>query len=305
MKVFVVGASGAIGSRLVPQLIERGHEVIGTCHSPDRVERLRALGAEPLVLDALDARAVGETVARVRPDAVVHQATALADLSDFKHFDRSFAETNRLRTEGTDALLKAARDARVRRFVAQSYASARYARVGGPVKTEEDPLDPVPPPAMRETLAAMQYLDQAVTEAGGIALRYGTFYGAGNEGLVEPVRRRQFPIIGNGAGVTSFIELGDAAAATVLALEHGKPGVYNIVDDEPAPLRVWLARLFAGGALVVMGTESRGASNAKAKRELGWMPRFPSWRQGFVDAYANPSKAAAVPVAPGRKVAAE
>jgi len=324
MKVFVVGASGAIGSRLVPQLIERGHEVIGTCHSPDRVERLRALGAEPLVLDALDARAVGETVARVRPDAVVHQATALADLSDFKHFDRSFAETNRLRTEGTDALLKAARDARVRRFVAQSYASARYARVGGPVKTEEDPLDPVPPPAMRETLAAMQYLDQAVTEAGGIALRYGTFYGAGNEGLVEPVRRRQFPIIGNGAGVTSFIELGDAAAATVLALEHGKPGVYNIVDDEPAPLRVWLpelakvigsppprhfprwlARLFAGGALVVMGTESRGASNAKAKRELGWMPRFPSWRQGFVDAYANPSKATAVPVAPGRKVAAE
>lgn len=322
MKVFVVGASGAIGSHLVPQLIERHHRVIGTCHSPDKVEGLRALGAEPLVLDALDARAVGEAVARSRPDAIVHEATALADLRDFKHFDQSFAQTNRLRTEGTDALLKAAREAGVGRFVAQSYASARYARVGGPVKTEEDPLDPVPPPAMRETLAAMRYLDQTVTRAGGIALRYGTFYGAGNEGLAEPVRKRQFPIIGDGGGVTSFIELGDAASATVLALERDGAGIYNIVDDDPAPLREWLpvlakvvgarpprrfprwlARLFAGDALVVMGTESRGASNAKAKRELGWTLRYPSWRQGFAEAYGNPTAAAAIHGASARKVA--
>ena len=235
-----------------------------------------------------------------------HQATALADLRDFKHFDRSFAQTNRLRTEGTDALLAAAREAGVRRFVAQSFASSRYARVGGPVKTEDDPLDPHPVPAMRETDAAMRHLDRAVTEFGGIALRYGGFYGAANDGMVEPVRRRLFPIVGDGAGVSSFIHLDDAAAATVLALEEGEPGIYNVVDDEPAAVREWLpvlasvlgakpprrvprwvARLFAGEAVVMMGTESRGASNAKAKRELGWKLRYPSWRQGFVASYAS------------------
>jgi 2-alkyl-3-oxoalkanoate reductase len=198
----------------------------------------------------------------------------------------------------------------VRRFLAQSYASARYERVGGPVKTEDDPLDPNPVPAMRESIAAMRYLDEAVTDAGGIALRYGTFYGAPNDGLIEPVRKRQFPIIGDGGGVTSFIHLDDAAAATLLALEHDGTGIYNIVDDEPARLREWLpvlanvlgakpprrfprwlARLFAGEALVMMGTESRGASNAKAKRELGWELRYPSWRQGFVAAYASSTPA--------------
>lgn len=223
-----------------------------------------------------------------------------------KHLDGSFAQTNRLRTEGTDALLAAAREAGVRRFVAQSFASARYARVGGPVKTEDDPLDPTPVPAMRETDAAMRYLDQEVTDAGGIALRYGGFYGAPSDALLEPVRKRQFPIVGNGGGVSSFIHLDDAAAATVLALEHDGAGIYNIVDDEPAPVREWLpvlanvlgakpprhfprwlARLFAGEAGVMMGTESRGASNARAKRELGWALRYPSWRQGFVAAYAS------------------
>ena len=306
MRVFVAGASGAIGSRLVPQLIDRGHEVIGSFRSPGNAERVRALGAEPIALDLLDPPAVRKAVLQTEPDAIVHQATALADLRDFKHFDRSFAQTNRLRTEGTDALLAAGREAGVRRFVAQSYASARYAREGGLVKTEEDPLDPLPVPAMRETMAAMRYLDEAVTDAGGIALRYGGFYGASNDGIVEPVRKRQFPIVGNGNGVSSFIHLHDAAAATVLALEHDGASIYNIVDDEPAPVREWLpvlanvlgakpprrfprwlARLFAGEALVMMGTESRGASNAKAKSELGWTLRYPSWREGFVAAYAS------------------
>jgi 2-alkyl-3-oxoalkanoate reductase len=312
MRVFVVGASGAIGTRLVPQLIERDHEVIGTCRSPDKAERLRALGAEPVVLDALDARAVREAVATAEPDAIVHQATALADVRFSKNLDRSFAHTNRLRTEGTDALLAAAREAGVRRFVAQSYANLRYAPEGGPVKTEDDPLDSTPVPGMRETVAAMRHLDQTVTDAGGIALRYGNFYGAPNDGLLEPVRKRQFPIVGNGGGVASFIHLNDAAAATVLALEHDGPAIYNIVDDEPAPVRewlpvlantlgakpprrfpVWLARLFAGGPGMVMGTEARGASNAKAKRELGWTLRYPSWRQGFAEAYARPTASTA------------
>ena len=224
MRVFVAGASGAIGSRLVPQLIDRGHEVIGSFRSPGNAERVRALGAEPIALDLLDPPAVRKAVLQTEPDAIVHQATALADLRDFKHFDRSFAQTNRLRTEGTDALLAAAREAGVRRFVAQTYASARYARVGGPVKTEGDPLDPAPVPAMRETVAAMRYLDQAVTHAGGVALRYGTFYGAANDGLIEPIRKRQFPIVGNGAGVSSFIHLADAAAATCSCSSTIEPG---------------------------------------------------------------------------------
>ena len=306
MRVFVAGASGAIGVRLVPQLIGRGHEVIGTFKSPGHAERVRALGAEPIALDLLDARAVRKAVLETQPEAIVHQATALTNLRDFKHFDRSFAQTNRLRTEGTDALLGAAREAGVRRFVAQSFASARYARDGGLVKTEDDPLDPTPVAAMRETSAAMHHLDQAVTDAGGIALRYGGFYGAPNDGTLEPVHKRFFPIVGDGGGVSSFIHLDDAAAATVLALEHGRVGIYNIVDDEPAPVREWLpvlasvlgtkpprhvprwlARLIVGDALVMIATESHGASNAKAKRELGWTLRYPSWRQGFVAAYAS------------------
>jgi nucleoside-diphosphate-sugar epimerase len=308
MRVFVAGASGAIGSRLVPQLIDRGHEVIGTSRSRESAERVRALGAEAITLDLLDARAVRKAVLETKPDAMVHQATALANARFSRNFDRTFAQTSRLRTEGTDAQLAAAREAGVRRFVAQSFASYRYAREGGAVKTEGDPLDPDPMPATRESSAAMRYLDQAVTEAGGIALRYGNFYGAANDGLIEPVRKRQFPIVGEGGGLSSFIHLDDAAGATVLALEHGEAGIYNVVDDEPAPVREWLpvlaealgakpprhfprwlARLFAGDAAVMMGTESRGASNAKAKRELGWELRYPSWREGFVAAYASTS----------------
>jgi len=302
MRIFVAGASGAIGTRLVDQLIDQGHEVIGTYKSHG--ERIR--GATAVPLDLLDAAAVRRAVLEAQPDAIVHQATALADMRFSRNFDRGFAVTNRLRTEGTDALLAAAREAGVTRFVAQSFASMRHARTGGMVKTEEDPLDPDPLPSTRESHAAMRHLDGAVVDAGGIVLRYGGFYGAANDGLIEPVRKRQFPIVGDGAGVFSFVHLDDAAAATVLALEAGRPGIYNVVDDEPAPVREWLpvmaealgakpprhvprwvARLIAGDAAVAIGTTSRGVSNAKAKRELGWTPRFPTWREGFRVAYAG------------------
>ena len=308
MRVFVVGASGAIGTRLVPQLLDHGHEVIGTYRSPEHGERVREAGADPLRLDVLDRLAVRRAIFETAPDAIVHQATALANTRFSKNLDRTFAQTNRLRREGTDSLLAAAREGDVPRFVAQSFASMRYARVGGAVKTEDDPLDPSPPDGMTETAAAMTYLDRAVTGAGGIVLRYGGFYGSENDGLVEPILKRQFPIVGEGAGYSSFIHLEDAAAATVLALEQEGPAIYNIVDDEPAPVRewlpvlaealgakpprqfpVWAARLIAGEAAVLMGTEARGASNGKAKRELGWTLRYPSWRQGFAEVYGKAS----------------
>jgi 2-alkyl-3-oxoalkanoate reductase len=314
MRIFIAGASGAIGSRLVSQLTDRGHEVIGTFRSPGNAERVRALGAEAIELDLLDRRAVRKAVLEAEPDAIVHQATALANVRFSRRMDRTFAPTNRLRIEGTDALLAAAREAGVRRFVAQSFASMRHAREGAMVKSEDDPLDPSPLPGARESHAAMRHLDEAVTEAGGIVLRYGGFYGAANDGLIEPVRKRQFPIVGDGGGVFSFIHLDDAAAATVLALERGAPGIYNIVDDEPAPVREWLpvlaaalgakpprhvprwlARLVAGDVAVVMGTDSRGASNAKAKRKLGWELRHPSWRDGFAAAYAAGSRGPTAP----------
>ena len=305
MRVFVAGASGALGTRLVPQLIDAGHEVVGTHHSPANAELLRRLGAKPVMLDLLDASAVREAVLESAPEAIVHEATALGNATWGRNFDKVFARTNQLRTKGTDALLAAAREADVRRFIAQSFASYRYARQGGPIKTEDDPLHPTAPANAQESFAAMNYLEQAVTDFGGIVLRYGGFYGAANDGLIEPVRRRLYPIIGDGGGITSWIHLEDAASATVLALEHDGPAIYNIVDDEPAPLRewlpvfaqalgakpprhfpTWLARLFAGEAAVVMGTDARGASNAKAKRELAWTPRYPSWREGFPAVYS-------------------
>jgi 2-alkyl-3-oxoalkanoate reductase len=310
MKVFVAGASGAIGTRLVPQLVGAGHEVIGTFRSPGHDQRIRALGAEPVELDVLDDRAVRRTVLAAQPDAIIHEATALANVRWSRSLDRSFATTNRIRTDGTDALLAAAREAGVRRFVAQSFASYRYERAGSWVKTEDDPLDPSPPAAARETNAAMAHLDQAVTAAGGIALRYGGFYGAGDDGFASMVRKRQYPIIGDGDGVTSWIHLDDAAAATVLALDHDGPAIYHITDDEPAAMRdwlpvfagalgakrpwrapAWLAALIAGGAMAAMATQSRGASNAKAKRELGWTLRYPSWRQGFPATYGPAAEA--------------
>ena len=306
MRVFVAGASGAIGSRLVPQLVERGHNVVGSSRSPEKSDRLAALGAEPIVLDVLDPDAVRKTVTEVRPDAIIHQATSLSGLSDLKNPDKAFAQTNRLRIEGTDALLAAAREVDISRFLAQSFTSWPYAREGGPVKTEEDPLDPAPVPTMHETLDAIRHLEQTVVGAGGIALRYGGFYGSPDDAQLELVRRRRFPIVGDGGGVWSFVHLDDAATATALALEGGAPGIYNVVDDEPAPvsewlpaladaigakpprhLPRWLARIVAGEAGVALMTEIRGASNAKAKRELGWTLRYPSWRQGFPAAYSS------------------
>ena len=306
MRVLVIGAGGAIGTRLVPQLIEHGHEVTGTFKAPGGADRIRAAGAEPWQLDLLDVAAVHKAVAGTKPDAIIHQATALAGVRFGRSLDRTFEPTNRLRTEGTDALLAAAQQAGVRRFIAQSFASYRYAREGGPVKTEEDRLDPSPPAMAVQTSAAMRHLDQVVTAAGGVALRYGGFYGAADDGLIKPVRRRQFPMIGNGDGISSFIHLDDAATATVLALESDLSGIFNIVDDEPAPMRdwlpvlaqalgarrprrvpLWVAGLVAGKGMLMMSAGSRGASNAKAKKELGLTLRYPSWREGFTAAYSR------------------
>jgi nucleoside-diphosphate-sugar epimerase len=236
----------------------------------------------------------------------VHEATALSGVAEYRNLDRTFARTNRLRTAGTDALLAAARRPGVDRFVAQSFTSWPYARVGGPIKTEKDPLDSDPPATARGTLAAIKHLERATVDTGGIALRYGGFYGSPDDAQVEAVQERRFPIVGSGDGITSFVHLEDAAAATVLALEKGKPGIYNVVDDDPAPVREWLpalastigakpprhvprwlARRLAGNGVVAIMTECRGASNAKAKRELGWRLRYPNWRQGFAASYRS------------------
>ena len=306
MRVLVIGASGALGTRLVPRLVEAGHEVIGAHRKPTTAPRLRTLGAMPITLDLLDPTAVRAAVAEHEPEAIVHQATALGDVKFGRNLDRIFESTNRLRVEGTDALLAAARDFGVERFVAQSFAPYRYAHEGAMVKGEEDRLDPAPPKHTTEVQAALRHLDESVTAAGGIALRYGAFYGADNDGWAMLVRKRMMPIVGDGGGMMSFVHLEDAAAATVLALEHGRAGVYNVVDDDPAPAREWLpalaealgakpprhlprwaVRLLAGEGAVVSGTEARGASNAKAKRELGWHPRYASWRQGFPAVYGS------------------
>ncbi len=313
MRVMIIGATGAVGTPLVRQLREAGHEVTGTSRSQERATHLRTLGAYPIVLDALDAPAVHSTVAAARPEAIIYQATALAGVRVLRSLDRAFAATNRLRTEGLDNVLAAARQAGVRRIVAQSFAPYRYAREGGWVKTEDDPLDQAPPASARQTFAAMSHLDQAVTGAGGIALRYGGFYGPGDEGLTRAVRKRQTPLVGHAQGVMSFVHLDDAAAATVLALAHDGPAIYNIVDDEPAPMCEWLpvlaravnartprhvpkwvARLIAGPGLTML-TEARGSSNVKATGELGWQPRYPSWREGFAAAYGGHASTAGRP----------
>jgi 2-alkyl-3-oxoalkanoate reductase len=316
MHVLVAGATGAIGRRLIPRLVAAGHEVTATTRTQAKVDELRRLGAAPVVVDGLDAADVNTAVADAAPDAIVHQMTALAGTPDLRRFDRWFATTNELRTKGTDILLAAAAEADVRRFVAQSYTGWTNPRTGGPVKTESDGLDPHPQKMQRESLAAIRYLDEVVPAADleGIVLRYGNFYGPGaSEPLVELIRKRRFPIVGDGAGVWSWIHLDDAAAATIAALERGGRGVYNITDDEPAavsewlpylaevvgakrPLRVpaWLARPMAGAVPVQWTTEGRGASNAKAKRELGWRPTWSSWREGFREALEDGAGARAV-----------
>jgi 2-alkyl-3-oxoalkanoate reductase len=303
MRVLVVGATGAIGKQLVPQLIAAGHEVTATTRSPAKTGSLSATGARPVVLDGLDGAAVGQAVAAAEPEVIVHEMTALGGQPNFRKFDRMFAATNKLRTTGLDHLLAAAEAQGVRRFIAQSYAGWPYARIGGPVKTEDDPLDADPPAAMRATLEAINYLERAVASARleGLALRYGSLYGPVSSDLfVRMLQRRLVPLIGTGAGVWSFLHVTDAAAATAAAVQAGPPGIYNVVDDEPAavaewlpvaaravgakpPLRLpaWLGRLAAGEAGLSMMTQVRGASNAKAKRELGWQPVWPTWRDGF------------------------
>jgi nucleoside-diphosphate-sugar epimerase len=316
MKVFVAGATGALGRQLVPQLVARGHEVVGMTRSASKQDGLRALGARPVVADALDPDAVAQAVASAEPEVIVHQLTALSgkmSIRDARHPDRSpmAKMTNRLRTEATDHLLAAGRAVGARRFVAQSFGAFRYARTGGPVQTEADPLDPDPPAALRPVVEALLHLEKAVTTIDwgeGLALRYGGFYGPGtgisldsDAVMAGPIRKRRFPIVGDGGGVWSYVHIEDAAAATAIAVEHGQPGIYYIVDDEPAPVREmlpvlasalgakpprriprWLGRLAAGEMATLMMTEVRGASNEKAKRELGWQLRYPSWRQGFV-----------------------
>jgi 2-alkyl-3-oxoalkanoate reductase len=304
MRILLVGASGAIGSRLVPLLADRGHQVTGTSRSAAKAGYLRSLGAEPAVLDVLDAAAVRATVAAARPDAIIYQATDLAGRGMSRNMDRGFAPTNKLRTTGTDILLGAAREAGTAKFIAQSFAPFRYAHEGGLVKDESDPLLADPPASARVSFAAMAHVDEAVTAAGGISLRYGGFYGI-EDAMVKAARKRQFPLVGDGGGMMSFIHLDDAAAATVLALGVDGPAVYNITDDEPAPMRDWLPALAAvlgakppyrvpgwlGGLLMgetlSMLTGARGASNAKAKKELGWTLRYPSWRDGFPAAFAG------------------
>lgn len=310
MRVFVAGGTGVIGRRLVPQFVARGHQVTATTTDPGKLGLLKQMGAEAVVMDGLDAVSVGEAVTAARPDAIVHMMTAIsmahAGKPDLKHIDRFFAATNRLRTEGTDHLLAAAEAAGVSNVVAQSFGSFNGIREGGWVKTEEDPLDMHEGTPQNAVAEGVRHLEDAVVKAGGAVLRFGAFYGPGaTDDQVELVRKRKFPLVGRATGYSSWVHLDDAASATVLAVEHNATGVFNIVDDEPAPaaewlpylakvagakppMRVptWLARMLAGDTAVIMMTEGRGFSNAKAKRELGWQLRYPSWRQGFKEELA-------------------
>jgi nucleoside-diphosphate-sugar epimerase len=311
MKIFLAGATGALGRQLLFGLAERGHDVTGMTRSEAKRPLIRDLGGRPVVADALDPEAVAQAVAHAEPDVIVHQLTAIPAALNMRRFARDFAETNRLRTEGTDHLLAAGRAVGVGAFVAQSYAPAIFARTGGPVKVEDDPLDSRPPEQVRPTVEAIRHLEDAVTGADwtrGVVLRYGGFYGPGTsmslgaEGtMLEAIRKRQVPVVGDGGGVWSFVHIEDAADATIQAIEGDGRGIYNVVDDEPAPVaqwlpaaaeavgakpprRVprWLGRVFAGEFGVVSMTEARGASNGKAKRELHWQPHHASWREGFV-----------------------
>ncbi len=315
MKVFVAGATGVLGRGLVPQLVARGHDVVGMTRSVSKQDLVRSLGARPIVADALDPDSVARAVASAEPEVIVHELTALSgpmSVRDARHPERfkGAIMTNRLRMEGTDHLLAAGRAVGARRFVAQSFGAFRWARTGGPVLSEADPLDPDPPASLRLVVEGLLYLERAVTSiewGEGLVLRYGAFYGPGTSislaadaVMAAPIRKRRFPIVGDGGGVFSQVHIDDAAAATAIAVEHGQPGIYNVVDDDPAPVREWLpvlasalnakpprriprwlGRLAAGEAATLTMTEVKGASNAKAKRELGWQPRYRSWRQGF------------------------
>jgi nucleoside-diphosphate-sugar epimerase len=303
MRVFVAGATGAIGRYLIPSLVAAGHEVTGSTRSPAKADELARAGAVPAIVDGLDREAVLKAVQAAQPEVIVHQMTSLASMRNFRNFDKEFATTNELRRRGTDYLLEAAREAGTRRFLAQSFIGWNNERTGGPVKNEDDPLDPDPLPATRQAMAAIRHVEETVPRAvpEGLVLRYGMLYGPGaSESMLDVVRKRQMPVIGGGTGIWSFTEVTDAAAATALAVTRGAPGIYNIVDDDPAPVSqwlpylseclgvrrpwrapAWLGRLLAGPLVVSLMTQARGSDNAKAKRELGWQPRYPSWRDGF------------------------
>jgi len=310
MRILVAGATGAVGRNLLPRLVAAGHQVVGTTRSAHKAGLIRQLGGEALIADGLDGTAIGRAVQSAKADVIVHEMTDLKGVSDIRHFDRVFAVSNRLRTEGTDHLLAAARETGAKRFVAQSFCGWPFARVGGAIKAEDDPLDPEPPKQLRCALDAIRYLEKVVRDArdiDGIVLRYGAFYGPGtglfDDTFLAEISRRRVPVVGNGDGCWSFVHVEDVAAATALAVERGTAGsVYNIVDDEPARVRewlpalaamlaakpprhvpAWLARLAAGEHLVVMMTQARAGSNAKAKRDLGWHPAHSSWRQGFAE----------------------
>lgn len=310
MRVFVTGATGAIGARLVPCLVGEGHDVIALVRSAAKGHAIASAGAGFVVADALDRSALTAAVRDARPDVIVHELTSLKGVGDFRKLDAEFALTNRFRTEVTDTLLAAARSVGARRFIAQSFCGWPFAPTGGPVKTEEAPLDPAPPAGFRQTLAAIRHLEDAVTrseDVEALALRYGLFYGPGTSlsrdgEIVKLVRKRMLPVVGGGAGIWSFVHIDDAARATAAAVSRGSPGLYNITDDDPAsvcawlphlaqvigakpPRRipVWIARFAIGDGGVAMMTRIRGGSNAKARRDLGWEPIFPSWRRGFVE----------------------
>jgi nucleoside-diphosphate-sugar epimerase len=308
MKVFLAGSTGAVGKALLPQLVTAGHEVVALVHSSEKAREVETAGATPMVADALDRASLTDAIRKAQPEALIHELTALSKTGSFRRFDQDFALTNRLRTEVTDTMLAAARSLRIRRFIAQSFCGWPYARGGAPVKTEDDPLDPDPPVNVRKTLAAIKYLENMVRNAKDVeafALRYGILYGPGTgfaaDGTItQQVRHRRIPIVGDGGGIWSFVHIDDVARATVDALLAGKPGIYNVVDDEPAPIAlwlpylaqvlgakppysvpVWLGRLAIGDTGVSMMTRIRGGSNARAKRDLGWRPRFSTWREGF------------------------
>jgi nucleoside-diphosphate-sugar epimerase len=305
MRVFVAGATGVVGQYLIPGLVAAGHEVTGTTRSPAKAGQLKGAGATPVIVDGLDRRAVLDAVQAAQPEVIVHQMTSLASMRSFRNFDKEFAVTSELRSKGTDYLLEAARQAGTRRFIAQSFVGWTNPRTGSPVKSEADPLDPDPVPSTRNTMAGIRHLEEAVPNGvpEGLVLRYGYFYGHGaSDSMLDVVRKRQMPVIGGGAGIWSFCEVTDAAAATLAAITRGAPGLYNVVDDDPAPVRewlpylaeclgvkppmrapAWLGKLLAGDLVVALMTEARGASNAKARRELDWAPGYPSWRDGFPD----------------------
>jgi 2-alkyl-3-oxoalkanoate reductase len=303
MRVFVAGATGVIGQYLVPGLVSAGHEVTGSTRSALKASQLKAQGATPVIVDGLDREGVIKAVTAAQPEVIIHEMTALTSLRSLRNLDKSFAVTNELRSHGTDYLLEAAQRAGTRRFIAQSFIGWNNVMSGSPVKTEDDPLNPHAPAGTSRSLAALEHLETAVPKAvpEGLVLRYGLIYGHGaSDPMLKAVGKRQMPVIGGGTGIWSWIEVTDAATATVAAVTHGGPGIYNVVDDEPAPVAqwlpflasslgarppmrapVWLGRLLGGEMVAEWMTQGRGASNEKARRELGWTPAYPSWRDGF------------------------